>query len=273
MNLPNFFIIGANKAGTTSLHHYCAQHPDIFMSRIKEPMFFTARPEPLVKPKEATLGKPFNAFTLKEYAALFSGATEEMLGESSTAYLANPGKSALWIRKMIPDAKLIVVLRNPLERAYSNYKMYKAKNLDERSFEEAVLTEIEDGPKRLPQGKRYLHLGLYGKQISLFYRYFSQDQVFIGDYDELNSNSVDFLQKVFGFLGVSEFVPSDMGRLNKSIDREGYKSRVGNRSKDTNIKKPYSVEIERKMKAFYCQDILKLQELVLFDVLKWIDWA
>lgn len=257
MQLPNFMIVGANKAGTTSLAYYCGQHPEIFMSAVKEPMFFTSVRQDAPK-SAATLQYPFCCFTLKEYADLFAGTSGKMRGEASTAYLANPS-CALWIKKIIPDVKIIAILRNPIERAFSAYKMFHGNGVDNRPFEEAVINEIRHGVINIPQGQQYLTIGLYSSQIKIFKDYF-QENMLIGDYDEYNNNTLNFLKKIFNFLGVADFAPSDLRRLNIS----------SNHFSDP-IDIPYiDKSLLTEMRNFFEKDIAKLQSMVEFDVMKWL---
>src|ERR687894_3261543 len=115
MTMPNFFIIGAQKAGTTSLYYYLKQHPQIYMSPRKEPHFFKGMHSEL---RKSGRGLP-PVTDLGDYQALFRGVTDEKaIGEASASYLYSPKAPAL-IKSSIPDAKLIAVLRNPADRAYS----------------------------------------------------------------------------------------------------------------------------------------------------------
>lgn len=131
MALPDFFLAGAPKAGTTALHAALAQHPSLFMSAVKEPKFFlTDGPPP-------TRGGPGDVKTYREhvwrqadYEALFDPAPAGQLrGESTPFYLHNRDAQRR-IRALIPDAKLIVVLRDPVERAHSNWAHLWSAGLD-----------------------------------------------------------------------------------------------------------------------------------------------
>ena len=122
MNMPTFLIIGAMKAGTTSLYHYVGQHPQIYMSPVKEPQFFTFENEALDfhGPGDWHITHQI-VKDLENYRKLFQGVTEERaIGEASTVYLYS-SRTAERIHSYIPDAKLIAILRDPVERAYSNY--------------------------------------------------------------------------------------------------------------------------------------------------------
>ncbi len=105
--LPNFFIVGAAKSGTTSLVHYIEQHPDIYMSAVKEPFYYVS-------------DHGYEDFD--EYAGLFSGAKNELrVGEASTGYLFDPC-AAQKIKDEYRDAKIIICLRNPIDMAFSYWK-------------------------------------------------------------------------------------------------------------------------------------------------------
>ena len=259
MKLPNFFIIGANKAGTTSVYHYCRQHPEIFMSKNKEPMFFLNSGPPLIKKEEAAVGKPYLYFTLQEYMDLFASTNKPMRGEASTAYMAKPD-ATLWIKKIIPTAKLIAILRNPIERAKSDYLYHHNGNIDKRTFEQAINDAFRQITDKKPDngnpliGPRYLNLGLYGSQLSIVKKYFPDNQLFITDYEELNKDSVGFMQKIYQFLGVSGFVPPDTKRLNVSAQ----------------VTLDISGALENKMKQYFEEDIELLQSLINFDIKKWL---
>ena len=119
MTLPNFIVIGAAKCGTTSLVHYLAQHPQVFMSAEKEPRFFA--PEFFTKYISGPIRKGTirNEMEVKEYEGLFDDVTtEKAIGEASTEYIFFP-ETPKRIKKLLPDVKLIAILRNPSDRAFS----------------------------------------------------------------------------------------------------------------------------------------------------------
>jgi hypothetical protein len=124
MTMPNFLIIGAAKSGTTSLHHYLKQHPQVYMSQIKEPSFFAFEGTKPAIPGPWKRWAAHNFITdIQAYRSLFQGVSDEVaIGEASTIYLVHP-TAPQRIRHYVPDAKLIAILRDPAERAYSNYRM------------------------------------------------------------------------------------------------------------------------------------------------------
>jgi hypothetical protein len=265
--LPNFFIVGANKAGTTSLHYYCSQHPEIFMAKAKEPMFFTALQSSTAqnnvnKTKDPVIYQGY--YTLQDYLKLFETATEPIRGESSTSYLANRN-AAVWISKISPASKIIAILRNPIERAISDFKFQIKVNQTEKrtlsqAMNDALNNKIDPSHQNLVLGNlsktpgRYVNLGLYSSQIELYKRCFPENQLFIADYDEYNNDTVKFVKKVYNFLEVSDFTPKT-NRLNTS----------------EKSKPEFEKDLINNMKDYFRNDIKKLQSLVSFDVMKWLD--
>jgi len=123
MTIPNFLIIGAAKSGTTSLYHALKQHPKIFMSPVKEPNFFALEGGELNYP-QGTVDPRYLAqciTTKEEYNQQFEGVSNEIaVGEASPIYLYHP-QAPVRIKNCLPNVKIIVILRNPIERAYSNF--------------------------------------------------------------------------------------------------------------------------------------------------------
>ncbi|MBW4575273.1 MAG: sulfotransferase domain-containing protein [Aphanothece sp. CMT-3BRIN-NPC111] len=203
-NQPNFFIVGAAKAGTTSLWIYLQQHPDIYMSqRPKEPAFFCYRFDRM---------QDFDT-----YLSLFADANgAKAVGEATTSYLASP-ESAAWIREVYPEAKIIIVLRNPVERAYSLYNWMSREGKEWiATFEKALSAEKdrigdEDFKANIPAWHTnylYFYSGLYFAQVERYLENFPRDQVHIILFEDLKTNPVVATQQVYEFLGVdSSFIP------------------------------------------------------------------
>lgn len=202
---PNFFIVGAAKSGTTSLWMYLKQHPEIFMPESvanKEPSYFCD-----------TYG--FNNYT--QYLNLFkSGAKYKAIGEASHAYLTSP-ESASWIRREVPNAKIIIVLRNPAERAYSLYRWMVSHGYEAIfPFEKALYIEPERKCnlsllKKMPQyicNYMYFESGLYYEQIYRYYKEFPLEQIKVILLDDLKQKPVEITQSIYEFLGVNnEILP------------------------------------------------------------------
>ena len=218
MTLPDFLVVGAPKAGTTALHAALAAHPQLFMSPVKEPRYFLC--DDGVPPPRR--GGPGDAQTYQEYIwrrrdyeALFAGRGEEMLaGESSPFYLWDRAAHRR-IRAAIPGARLIAVLRDPVERAYSNWAHLWSAGLEPcTDFIEACDRE----PERVAAGWapfwRYLELGCYGEQLSDLLRLFPREQLLILRYRELRDEPASALTRVCRFLGVTPGLISAVPREN-----------------------------------------------------------
>jgi hypothetical protein len=214
--LPNFFVAGAPKAGTTALHAALARHPELRMSAVKEPKFFLTDGPPTAQ------GGPGDAKTAREhvwrradYEALFDGAPPGALSGESTPFYLYSQDAQRRIRALVPDARMIVVLRDPIERAHSNWAHLWSAGLD--PIDDFVLAcAAED--RRIAAGWadfwRYKRLGLYGEQVQHLYSVFPADQVLLLRYRELREDPARALDRICVFLGVSQGLISDLPREN-----------------------------------------------------------
>ena len=159
-NYPNFFIVGAGKSGTSSLYEYLKQHPQIFMSEFKEPLFF-------VPPSEV---KDHLYKSKENYLALFDKVDKEIaIGESSTPYLFYR-ESAKRIKNEIPEVKIIILLRNPVELAFSMYLHEIRTGAERLSFKNAIKVEKKrkNDPKFKLKSKTF-HAGRYYISRAMLY--------------------------------------------------------------------------------------------------------
>ena len=204
MALPDFLLIGAPKAGTTALHVALAQHPELHLSRNKEPKFFlTDGPPP-------TGGGPGDAATYRayiwrrdEYEALFEGAPAGTLcGESTTLYLRDPDAHRR-IAQLIPQAKLIAVVRDPVDRAHSNWMHLRSAGMEaEGDFVRACRLEEQRAAAGWGPFWRYAGLGRYGEQLEHLFSVVPRDQVLVLRYRQLREEPLETLDRVCTFLGV-----------------------------------------------------------------------
>ena len=196
MKKPNFLIVGAAKSGTTSLYHYLKQHPDIFMPTLKEPQYF-------VKNKvQNRIHK--GVYDKNEYYSLFKESQEKLMGEASVFYLFYY-KEAIQniIQELGNEVKIIIVLRNPIERSYSAYQHVSRNNVMESlSFEMALEKEakrLEKNPNLTPM-VCYQAMGLYSDAVKAYNDSFKNVLVVL--YDDLQSSPKNFLNEIGEFLGV-----------------------------------------------------------------------
>ena len=201
MNLPNLLIVGAAKSGTTSLHNYLKQHPEIFMSNHKEPHF-------LINKEIGENRIPKGVKKLNEYISLFDGSdTFKYRGESSAMYLQFPNIVIKNIKKYLEkDLKIIIMLRNPIDRAFSGYQHVKRFNVDEELTFAQALDVCEDRyfkQTSLTPATRYIHIGMYYDFVKKFMHSFS-GQVHVIIYDDFITDTQYELSKVFSFLKVKK---------------------------------------------------------------------
>jgi len=204
MALPDFLIAGVPKAGTTALHAALVRHPDLFLSKVKEPKFFLSD-----GPLPAT-GGPGDVQTYQEhvwrrrdYEALFAGAPEgALLGEATPFYLHDLDAHAR-IKALVPHARLILLLRDPVDRAHSNWThLWNAGLEPEADFLAACAAE----PARIAAGWaqfwHYVSLGRYGQQLEHLFRRTAREQVLLLRYRDLRDAPAATLDRVCAFLGV-----------------------------------------------------------------------
>ncbi len=294
MVLPNFIIIGAAKCGTTSLAYYLDQHPEIYMSPEKEPRFFAQ--EFHTKCANGFLRKDSvrPVMTLAEYEALFQEVkTEKAIGEASTEYIffqETPPR----IKKLLPDVKLIVILRNPVERAFSAYCYQLRDGVEALSFEEAIADEERRKIEYWRPGWLYKAVGFYYPQIARYIDLFKPHQLRIYLYEDLNRDPLGVLSDIFLYLGVDPNFKPDLSRknvsavpksitLNKLLSRQSPLAVTSRylpestrsflryiKHKNRAHKPELPVQTRKELLKEYQEDILKLQELIKIDLSHWL---
>ena len=197
--LPNTFIIGIQKAGTTTLDDWLAQHPQIYCyESLKDVMLFYR-----FKTTEEILQR------MEKEPVPYKG--QPVVLQSAVNYIFYP-QFLEKLSQMSPSAKLIVILRNPVDRAVSSYSYFTKMLRETRGIEEAVLYE----PKEIREFSKdnsdftYIEHGFYAKQIKDCYQYFSKDQLLVLDYDDLAQNPQKLLRQIFSFLNIDENFQPDL---------------------------------------------------------------
>jgi hypothetical protein len=302
MTMPNFLIIGAMKSGTTALYYYLEQHPQVYMSPVKEPNFFAFEGEDLGARWPGDQ-KGINGSSITEieaYRALYAQAKDEKaLGEASHWYLYRP-KAVERIKHHIPDAKMIVILRNPVERAYSHF-LHSVRTGTEllTDFTEA-LQEEASGARKAAYREDYFDRGLYAGQVQRYFDVFGRDQVRVYLHEDLNSSPHETMKDIFQFLQVDDsFIPDVSLKRNvsgfpknKTLDRylrgphpvkrvlKRYlpfplrrRLLVASDALNTrNLTEPPKLqpEVRRQLTGAYREDILNLQELINRNLFAWV---
>jgi Sulfotransferase family len=306
MKMPNFLVIGAAKSGTTALYEYLKQHPQIYMSWLKEPHFFAFEGEkPYFRgPGDQELYNYIVVDNLGEYLALFQGASSETaIGEASVNYLYLP-RACARIKHYLPEAKLIAVLRDPVERAYSSFlHMTRDGREPLNDFAQALRAEggrIQDGWAPI---WHYKQAGFYHAQLKRYYEAFAREQIRVYLYEDLNNDPVSVLLDIYRFLGVDETFGPDISKrynvsgvpknerlhafysflmrphpiksafkpLVPSGLRRRFLERLVNTIRNRNlVKPPLSENVRRQLTEAYRGDILRLQGLIQRDLSGWL---
>jgi hypothetical protein len=203
--LPTFVIIGAAKAGTTAAYWYLGEHPDVFMSPLKETNFFAYGVD---ERGRLLYGDPdlhrFPVRSLDAYRALFAEAGEaRAVGEASPIYLECP-QAAERIRELVPDARIVCILREPVDRAYSDYLMYlRARGRPLEPDRDLVPSATWAQP-----GSHWVEIGRYHEALTRYYERFPRDRIHVFVFDDLRADPAAFVRTLYGTLDVDPgFVP------------------------------------------------------------------
>ncbi|HRI96314.1 MAG TPA: sulfotransferase, partial [Nocardioides sp.] len=202
---PDFLIIGAPKAGTTALHSALAQHPDVFTTTPKEPKYWLcgdAPPPHWTGPGDAHSQQEW-IWRRRDYDALFRSAGEHQVrGESTPFYLwSYPAHRR--ISEHLPEVKLIAVVRDPIDRAYSNWMHLWSDGLErEPDFERAFFRQRDRIDAGWAPFWRYRDLGLYGRQLEHLYRYVDRERVLVVRYKDIVEAPGPTVDRVCDFLGI-----------------------------------------------------------------------
>lgn len=295
MKLPNFIIFGVQKAGTTSIYNYLQQHPQVYMSPLKETNFWNKDSKD-IKPN-GTPNKSHKISTFEQYAQLFDNVKDEIaIGEASPNYLFNYQTSSELIYQNLPQVKLIAILRDPSERAYSDYLMH--------------IREAENRGKSLTEQLKYsshksyvLRKGLYYQPLKYYLEKFNQDQIRVYLYEDLCKSPMQFMQNMYEFLEVDPtFCPdttrkSQEGKLpkNQAVNnllrtqnpirkaaanalkiiaplqvRQNIRSQILQLNSIDKKQLPLPAQDRKLLIDFYRDDILQLQELIGRDLANWL---
>ncbi len=227
---PDFLIIGAPKAGTTALHTALAGHPDVFVSDPKEPKYWLcdgAPPPAWCGPGDRHSQQEW-IWRADQYAALFKGAAEDKVrGESTPFYLWSRGAHRR-LAEALPAVRLIAVVRDPIDRAYSNWMHLWSDGLEpEQDFETAFARQDERVAAGWAPFWRYRELGLYGEQLAHLLDYVAADRVLVLRYRDLIDDPRTAVDRACWFLGIREGLVDSIPRDNlRSFVEPGLRSQA-----------------------------------------------
>lgn len=295
--MPNFLVIGAAKAGTTALYHYFRQHPDIYLSAVKEPRFFAhegRRPD--YRGPDGERQNSRTVYMSAAYEALFADAASQTArGEMSTDYLSDVEAPAR-IRRHIPHAKLLAILRDPVDRAHSHFKMMVRERHERLTFAEALAAEAQRIEDHWSPNWHHQRRGFYYLQLKRYYDLFPRGQIFVYLYEDFVANPVASLREMFRFLEVDVTVMPDVSnRYNESIIPKnhalqrfltqpriakevlkpllprGMRERIGSAFRRANrVKMSLAPDVRRHLVEVFRDDIVRLQGLIEKDLSRWL---
>lgn len=298
MKHPNFFIVGAPKCGTTSLAFYLGDHPNCFMSNPKEPLFFSSDMQ-YPHPKTPHMEK---------YLEYFEGANESHLavGEASTNYIFSPA-ALRNIYEFDPNAKIIAMLRNPVDMIYS-YHLYRVNRCQETVLDFAkvwAMQETRKNGQKIPKDQPkplwyYPMVGRLGDHVERIFNVFPREQVKIIFFDEFNKETQRVYKEVLDFLGLPQYEKAEFERYNAYaplkwrqmqyvIDRigpnfgpivQGLKKMLGIKrlgflnglrrlNTASHEKEPLPPELRQQMNEEFRADVAKLSRILNRDLSHW----
>jgi len=282
---PNFFIVGARKTGTSSLHQYLSHHPQIFMCPIKEPGYFHG-----IVPKSVESKTIRNR---EKYLNLFRKRKDEVAIGEVTSYLQDPDSPKL-IHSVIPDARIIIILRDPVERVFVHYLHHFQHDDEKQSFSQTIRRESSDdyetNCKYNERNREYANIiqrGFYSKQVKRYYDTFGKQNVKVLIYEEYAKSFKGLVKEILKFLKLNQefdfeeieynaFQIPKVGRLGKFIISNKTIGELGNKlfSPETKLKisrrvlyeknpqKPKLLPEDRKfLENLYRRDILETQKI------------
>lgn len=291
---PDFIVVGAAKSGTTSLFHYLNRHPDVFIPAVKECRFFSQLPKNF-KGLGAEFFPNSGITDEKEYFGLFKEAGNKVCGDISNDYLYYYDRSIETIKRYLDDnVRIIIVLRNPIDRAYSNYMHHVRDGWENLSFEEAIAEEDKRIAENWGWSYHYVHAGFYSAAVKAYLEQFAYVEIFL--YEDLKEVST-FLKRIYRFIGVEEREPEpeDVRQYNVSGYPKNmlvHKLLTGSNAlrtfarhilppflkrwivtniKNRNLKKvPMNAATRAMLKKTYADDVKKLSALIGRDLSHWI---
>ena len=238
----NFVVVGVQKAGTTALDRYLRDHPKVAMPKWKELSYFNNDKAY----ENNTLPNPRAFYHIKNRLKIY--------GECTPCYIYSH-TAVERMKKHNPKMKIIAILRNPIERAFSQWNMEISRDWEKRSFKECIeeeIAEINAGTKEYHMVRSYVHRGLYAEQIQRIYSEFPKEQVLFLKYEDLRDKPACTLTRIYSFLGVRPMNPA--GEKKANVIK--YQFRITENEKGI-------------LKDFFMPNIIAVEELLSWDCSDW----
>ncbi len=310
--LPNFLVVGAAKAGTTSIYQYLSQHPEVYLSPIKETNYF-AKDIPLDKIRKdyykegeldveayvnSDLSESIHIAFVSEwehYKKLFKNVRgEKAIGEISNSYLHSE-VAAREIHAVNPDMKIIMILRDPIKRAFSHYKMTLRVGLVKGSFYEEVQRDYAAKEKGFRVSHLYVEMGQYSAQVRRYLDVFGPEKVRIYLFDDLRKDAAAVVDDMLRFIGVNPglqvdtsfqankaSVPKNAGLVHflrktgiRKLARKLSPRFVGEAAKKVIYKKEDDLKLTQRERDFlrplFEDDVRELEKVLKRDLRHWLN--
>ncbi|MFB0517511.1 MAG: sulfotransferase [Candidatus Neomarinimicrobiota bacterium] len=295
--LPNFLVVGAAKSGTTSLYHYVNQHPDIYMSPVKEPEYFSFMGQEVHFIGPGGQSMNFGIINDAEaYAALFEDLSgEKAIGECSTSYLFLP-QAAANIHHAIPHCRIIMILRHPVERTFSHYLDHVRALCEDLPFEDAIAAEQTRADNGWRWGYQYTGHSRYYAQVKRYYDRFPAENVRIYLFDRLQQDPHGLMADVYRFLNVDDtfrpnvskvYNPSGLPRriwlqkllvkpnplktlIRPLLPRHWRRRIIQSLTRANLIRTTMEPEARQRLTELLREDTLALQDLIGQDLSNWL---
>lgn len=282
---PNFLLVGAPKTGSTSVAKYLAEHPDIFIPEQKELFYFIKDSLREVSKKDPMYDAVMSRAIIDRdaYFSMFENAKEQLRGEATVHYLYHHDEVIPRVKAELGDIKIILLLRNPVNRAFSNFN-YQQRG-QTCSFEEALDLESERKAKGYNSFWYYKEVGLYSKPVAHYMKAFSSVKVCL--FEDMKADPLNFMKELYTFLGVdASFTPNVSEVHNKTNVPKNrlwhrlihVKHRLGvNFHLPTGLKSAFYKESDRKLsrdtekmlRSFFKNDIQQLEQLLGRNLSSW----
>lgn len=274
MGGPNFFLVGAAKSGTTTLYHALREHDDIYLPAVKEPHLYAYLADP------ATIGDlyPDEVEARRQYRELYRDvADERAVGDASTSSLLMRG-AAQAIARDVPSARIIAILRHPVDRAYAHYRHFVAAGGEDVSdFAEAVRAEGARQAAGFPFTYQYFGWGRYSEQLRPFFDLFGRDRVQVHLYDDFTNDPEAVVRATFRFLDLDDsgaFPP--VGRSNAFPAAPTANARstwLGRRRAALMRRPPASLDpsLRAELTETFREEISQLEDLLGRDLSMWLE--
>jgi hypothetical protein len=302
-NLPNFLIIGAAKCGTTSIHNYLGQHPEVFTSPTKEPHFF-ADFDPNKLAEHSFKYGHNKVQNSSDYYRLFNDSADYKIRMESSVSTLFYSKAMIKAKEMLGNPKVLIVLRNPIDRAYSNYMHHVRDENETLSFEDALNQENQRANESYWWGYQYKKVGLYFEQVEMALKTFGLENVMVVLFEDFLNSKAEVLCDLCNFIKIDEnfqFDTSSIGNKtgvpkhkwksslfktianNNSILKKVYRlllpsekrvqlhNSLKNNLHNKNLVKPELIlETRIELANFFKPDVINLQNLINKDLSHWL---